>query len=85
MNHLSRFMVSAASLLILAGCSDDFNPDNKGNGVNGGDDAPGVYLGINFKMPGMGGAMDLCVGAKHCIVCMAVSYTHLTLPTTSRV
>ena len=22
------------------------------------------------KMPGMGGAMDLCVGAKHCIVCM---------------
>lgn len=55
MNHLSRFMVSVASLLILAGCSDDFNPDNKGNGVNGGDDAPGVYLGINFKMPGMGG------------------------------
>ena len=55
MNHLSRFMVSVASLLILVGCSDDFNPDNKGNGVNGGDDAPGVYLGINFKMPGMGG------------------------------
>ena len=22
------------------------------------------------KMPGMGGAMDLCVGAKHCIICM---------------
>lgn len=22
------------------------------------------------KMPGMGGAMDLCVGAKNCIVCM---------------
>ena len=22
------------------------------------------------KMPGMGGAMDLCVGSKHCIVCM---------------
>ena len=22
------------------------------------------------KMPGMGGAMDLCTGAKHCIICM---------------
>ena len=22
------------------------------------------------NIPGMGGAMDLCVGAKHCIVCM---------------
>ncbi len=22
------------------------------------------------RMPGMGGAMDLCVGAKNCIVCM---------------
>ena len=22
------------------------------------------------KMPGMGGAMDLCVGAQHCIICM---------------
>ena len=21
-------------------------------------------------MPGLGGALDLCVGAKHCIVCM---------------
>mgnify|MGYP000355494634 CR=1 FL=1 len=30
---------------------------------------PEVVL-ADAQMPGMGGAMDLCVGAKHCIICM---------------
>lgn len=53
MNLFGKFLFGAASLAILAGCSDDFNPDSNSSG-NADSNAPSVYLGVNFQMPGMG-------------------------------
>lgn len=55
MTRFNRFLLGAASLVALTGCSDDITGpgDNGGvNGENGGD----LYIGINLTMPGMGGS-----------------------------
>lgn len=52
MNKFHKILFGVASLFMLAGCSNDFDPNN-GKEEND-KDAPGVYLGVNFKMPGMG-------------------------------
>lgn len=54
MNLFKKFIFGAASLVMLAGCNDDINTDNPGNGTIPGEDMPSVYLGVNFQMPGMG-------------------------------
>ncbi len=52
MNKLQKFLFGAASVLLLAGCSDEFGSQR---GKDSDDkNGPGVYMGVNFKMPGMG-------------------------------
>ncbi|MDE6371141.1 MAG: hypothetical protein K2K92_06600, partial [Duncaniella sp.] len=57
MNKFKKLLVGTFSLLAMVGCSDDVlntaeqdNPGNKTDDPN----APGVYIGVNFTMPGMG-------------------------------
>ncbi len=55
MNRISKYLFGAAALALLAGCSDEIVPDDNGNGSgNGTDDGPGLYIGVNFSLPGMG-------------------------------
>ncbi len=52
MNKFQKFLFGAASLFMLAGCSDDFG--NNGNSPDTDRDGAGVYMGVSFKMPGKG-------------------------------
>ena len=55
MNRISKYLFGAAALALLAGCSDEIVPDDNGNGSgNGTDDGPGLYIGVNFSLPGAG-------------------------------
>ncbi len=55
MNRINRFLFGVAALALLAGCSDDIvNPDDTGGNGGGTDDGPGIYIGVNFSLPGMG-------------------------------
>ncbi len=58
MNNFKKILYGASALLLLAGCSDDILTESQGkdpgNGTGNGNDGPGVYVGVNFKMPGMG-------------------------------
>lgn len=55
MNRINRFLFGVATLALLAGCSDDIvNPDDTGGNGGGTDDGPGIYIGVNFSLPGMG-------------------------------
>ncbi len=54
MNNFKKFLYGATALLLATGCSDDIM--NSGQDSNGGldKDGPGVYIGVNFQLPGMG-------------------------------
>lgn len=62
MNYLKKCLFAAASLVMLAGCSDDVIQQSSG-GSAGDDDsnAPGVYIGVNFQMPGAGGTRSTTI------------------------
>lgn len=64
MNRISKYLFGAVALALLAGCSDDIvNPDDNGNGSgNGTDDGPGLYIGVNFSLPGNGGTRSVTNG-----------------------
>lgn len=62
MNLFRKIFFGAASLAMLAGCSDDINTNTTGNGTINSDDVPAVYLGVNFQMPGMGGTRSYTDG-----------------------
>ena len=63
MNRISKYLFGAAALALLAGCSDDIvNPDDNGNSGNGTDDGPGLYIGVNFSLPGNGGTRSVTNG-----------------------
>lgn len=52
---MKKFLYAALSLLMLASCSDDpLKGTNGQGGSNPEDNTPGVYIGVNFQMPGMG-------------------------------
>lgn len=55
MNSFAKFLFVAASSSLLIGCSDDIN-NGRGDNNGSGDDAPGVYIGVSFQAPGMGGS-----------------------------
>lgn len=55
MNRINRFLFGVAALALLAGCSDDIvNPDDNGGNGGGTDDGPGLYIGVDFSLPGAG-------------------------------
>ena len=52
---MKKFLLAASSVVLLAGCSDDLVTGTSGQeGLNPDDNTPGVYIGVNFQMPGMG-------------------------------
>lgn len=52
---MKKFLYAALSLLMLASCSDDPLKGSQ-NGLTVDDNTPGVYIGVNFRMPGTGGS-----------------------------
>lgn len=61
MKIFKSLLLGAASLALLTGCKDDF-PVNGGNSDINDPNAPGVYMGVSFQMPGMTGTRSYTDG-----------------------
>lgn len=59
---MKKFLYAALSLLMFASCSDDQLKGTDGQGgLTVDDNTPGVYIGVNFQMPGMGSSRSTTV------------------------